>query len=109
MRRTFDTPREELDDLLRDCPYDSDEQRSNAWFVLNLIDPPLCLVKKERPTPNQMEQLGARRDGKARLAATASPGVRLWLKDIWKASKRVGKWERRNAVEEARLTGKGGH
>ena len=82
MRRTFDTPRKELNDLPRDCSYDSDKQRSDAWFVLNPIDPPLCLVKKERTTPDQMEQLGARRDGKARLAATASPGVRLWIKDI---------------------------
>ena len=77
-------------------------------FVLSPINPPLCLVTKERPTPKQMKQLGGRRDGKAKMAGTALPGVRHWLKDIWKVSKRVEKWERRKAVEEARLMGKGG-
>ncbi|KAL3764495.1 hypothetical protein ACHAW5_004758 [Stephanodiscus triporus] len=93
-------PREELDYLLNSCPYDSEAQRSDVKFVLSPIDPPLSLASSERPTPDQMMQLDARHVKKAQLLSTASLGVRPWLKNIWKANKQVGKWDRQRLVEK---------
>jgi len=99
---TFDDPHDELDYLVRRCPYDSEEQRSDVLYILSPIDPPISLASKERPTPCQLVQLDARREKKAEVLEGASLGVRPRLRDIWKASRRVGKWDRRNAVEKAR-------
>ena len=96
----FANPREELDYLLDCCPYDSDEQRSDVKFVLSPIDPPLSPASSERPTPDQMMQLDVRHAVKAKLAATASLTVRPWLRNIWKANKQVGKWDRQELMEK---------
>ncbi|KAL3812111.1 hypothetical protein ACHAXA_009446 [Cyclostephanos tholiformis] len=96
----FINPREELDHLLNCCPYDSDEQRSDVKFVLSPIDPPLSLTSSEKPTPDQMMQLDARLVKKAQLAFTASSSVRPWLMNIWKANKKVGRWDRQHLVEK---------
>jgi len=103
IQQSFETPHEELDYLLHSCPYDSEEQQSDVQFILSPLNPPLCLTSKERPTPDQMEQLEARREKKAELLSGASLGVRPWLKAIWKASKNVGKWDRRKEIEKAKL------
>lgn len=101
--QSFDNPHDELQYLLSCCPWDSEHQKSDVEYVLSSIEPPLSLTVKERPSPIQFEQLEARRSKKAQLLETASLGVRTWLKNIWKADKRVGKWERENAVRKARL------
>ncbi|KAL7545971.1 hypothetical protein ACHAWF_016664 [Thalassiosira exigua] len=108
-RPTFDDPREELAHLVAHCPYDSPRQSSDVRFVLSALDPPLDPVKRERPAAGQLEQLAARRERKAELLSTASAGVRPWLRDIWKASKRAGKWERRQRMmeEKSRATEEG--
>jgi len=100
---TFETPHEELEYLLHSCPYDSAEQRSDVEFILSPLDPPMSLTTKEKPTPDQMKQLEARREKKAEVLKTASLGVRPWLKKFWKVNKDVGKWDRRKAVQEAKL------
>mmetsp|Transcript_10589 Transcript_10589/g.22583 ORF Transcript_10589/g.22583 Transcript_10589/m.22583 type:complete len:440 (-) Transcript_10589:72-1391(-) len=93
-QRNFKTPREELEYFLQNCPYDSERQRSDVSYVLSAIEPPLSTMQNSRPTPEQLKQLNDRRNKKAELLATASLGVRPWLKNIWKASKKVGARER---------------
>ena len=96
-KEQFETPPEELDYLLQSCPYDSEQQASDVRFILSPLDPPLTTGSKyEKPSPDQMEQLEARRNKKAELFATASLGVRSWLKQIWKVHRQVGKWDRSN-------------
>jgi len=102
-QQSFETPHEELDYLLHSCPYDSEEQQSDVRFVLSPVDPPISPTNKERPTPDQLKQLEARREKKAELLATASLGVRPWLKNIWKVNKQVGKWDKHKEIDEARL------
>jgi len=100
---SFQTPHEELDYLLNCCPYDSEEQRSDVRFILSSLDPPLSLISKEKPTQEQLKQIGARREKKAEVLSNASMGVRPWLKNLWKASKQVGKWDRQREIEKIRL------
>ena len=100
-KQSFETPHEELDYLLHSCPYDSEQQQADVRFVLSPPDPPLSLPCRERPTPEQLEQLEARRAKKAELLATAPLGVRPWLKNFWKVSKQVGKHDRHRVIEEA--------
>jgi len=103
-QQCFENPRDELDHLIHSCPYDSEEQQSDVRFILSPLDPPLDLTSKERkrPSPDQLKQLDVRRAKKADLLSTASLGVRPWLKNIWKADKQVGKWDRQRLVVEAR-------
>ena len=101
-KQSFENPHDELDYLLHCCPFDSEEQQSDVQFILSELNPPLELLSKERPTPDQMEQLEARRLKKAELLAAASLAVRPWLKDIWKVNKQVGKWDRQREIERTR-------
>ncbi|KAL7530404.1 hypothetical protein ACHAXR_003477 [Thalassiosira sp. AJA248-18] len=98
-KQSFETPHEELDYLLHSCPYDSEEQQSDVQFILSPLDPPLSVTSKDRPTPDQMEQLEVRRIKKAKLLTNASLGVRPWLKQFWKVSKQVGKWDRQRQIQ----------
>jgi hypothetical protein len=91
---SFETPMDELEYLVLNCPYDSPEQKSAVKFILSPIDPPLCTETRKRPTPSQLEQINQRRDVKGQVLASSSLGVRPWLKRIWKANKQVGAWER---------------
>jgi endonuclease/exonuclease/phosphatase family metal-dependent hydrolase len=90
----FETPMEELDYLILNCPYDSEEQRSAVEFILSPIEPPLCTETKKKPTSVQLKQIDERRDVKAEVLASSSLGVRPWLKRIWKAQRQVGAYER---------------
>ncbi|KAL7464574.1 hypothetical protein ACHAXS_004912 [Conticribra weissflogii] len=101
-QRNFETPREELEYFLQNCPYDSERQKSDVFYVLSAIEPPLSTMQNSRPTPEQLKQLNDRRDKRAEVLATASLGVRPWLKNIWKASKKVGTWEREDKTKETR-------
>lgn len=95
---SFDTPNQELEFLIRHCPFDSLEQQSDVNFLLSPINPPIDMFSKAKPTPDQMEQLDIRRKKKTELLKSASLGVRPWLKKIWKVEKQVGKWERQQSL-----------
>ncbi|KAL9181846.1 hypothetical protein ACHAXT_012189 [Thalassiosira profunda] len=106
--KSFENPHDELAHLLRSCPYDSEQQESDVRYILSPLDPPIPLAPKVRvkPTPEQLEQIEARRVRKAEVLTTASLGVRPWLKRLWKASKKAGKWDRQKLIQEARLAEK---
>ena len=106
IRQNFDNPHDELHYLLCYCPYDSQEQQSEVQYILSPLSPPISLIAKERPTSHQLKQLDERRDRKAVLLKTASLRVRPWLKNIWKANKKVNKWDRHNLIQEAKLAEK---
>jgi hypothetical protein len=90
----FETPMEELEYLVLNCPYDSEEQRSAVEYILSPIEPPLCTETKKKPTSVQLEQIEDRRNVKSEVLASSSLGVRPWLKRIWKAQRQVGAYER---------------
>ena len=108
-RTAFRTPREELEDLLRRCPYDSERQRSDVRFVLSPIDPPINSTTNARPTEEQLRQIDLRRDKKREVISSSSWGVRPWLKKIWKASKEAGAWERKRERERIVRNEEAGH
>ena len=103
----FETPHEELEYLLHNCPYESQNQQADIRFALSPLDPPMSLTTKERPTPDQFRQLAARRETKAELLRTAALEVRPWLKNMWKVNKKVGKLDRHRAVDMAGLLEEG--
>lgn len=92
--QTFETPYDELEYLLQNCPYDSEQQKCDVHYILSPIEPPLCTINNTPPTVEQLHEINARRDKKSDVLATSSLGVRSWLKKIWKANKQVGAWER---------------
>ena len=92
--QSFSTPNDELTFLMKNCPFDTSEQRSDVEFLLEPINPPLDLTTRTAPTQEQLVQLNAKREKKSELLKHSSLGVRPWLKRIWKAEKQVGKWKR---------------
>lgn len=92
--QSFSTPNDELTFLMKNCPFDTLEQRSDVEFLLEPINPPLDLTTRTAPTREQLAQLNAKREKKSELLKHSSLGVRPWLKRIWKAEKQVGKWKR---------------
>ena len=106
IQQNFDNPHDELHYLLQYCPYDSQEQQSEVQYILSPLNPPISPTAKDRPTSHQLKQLDERRDRKAVLLKTASLRVRPWLKNIWKANKKVNKWDRHNLIQEAKLAEK---
>jgi len=97
-QQSFETPNHELAFLVKNCPFDTPEQKSDVDFLLQPINPPLDLATRTAPTPEQLEQLNAKREKKAELLKSSSLGVRPWLKKIWKVEKQVGKWKRRQLM-----------
>ena len=91
---SFDNPKDELKYLLLRCPYDSEQQQLDVQYILSPVEPPLCLTTKAKPTKEQLQQIEERRVRKSDVLSTASLGVRPYLKQIWKANKQVGAWER---------------
>ena len=63
-------------------------------YILSPVEPPLSLTTKAKPTKEQLQQIEERRVRKSDVLSTASLGVRPYLKQIWKANKQVGAWER---------------
>ena len=105
VQTSFDNPHDELAYLLRSCPYDSEQQASDVRFILSALDPPLTVSPKVRvkPTTEQLQQIEARRFRKAEVLASASLGVRPWLKRLWKARKKADKLDRQKLIREARI------
>mmetsp|Transcript_3920 Transcript_3920/g.6680 ORF Transcript_3920/g.6680 Transcript_3920/m.6680 type:complete len:740 (-) Transcript_3920:85-2304(-) len=97
-QQCFETPNHELAFLKKNCPFDTLEQQSDVNFLLQPINPPIDLKIRKAPTPEQLEQLNAKREKKAELLKSASLSVRPWMKKIWKVEKQVGKWERRQLM-----------
>ncbi|KAL7494052.1 hypothetical protein ACHAWT_002818 [Skeletonema menzelii] len=97
-QQSFETPNDELAFLMKNCPFDTLEQRSDVEFLLRPINPPMDLTTRTAPTPGQLEQLNAKREKKSELLKYSSLGVRPWLKKIWKVEKQVGKWKRRQLM-----------
>lgn len=76
--------RQEIENLMESCKFDSDEQRSEFEFVISPVD----VVKGQKPTQDQIDAIKKRREVKKKLFSQVSDELRSAMERIIVLSKK---------------------